>query len=57
VYEGEFYYQKYIIFEGQASAMYLIRVLNNGRTKLISMNTKKLIEEAHISATLQKHDG
>ena len=57
MYEGEFYYQKYIIFEGQASAMYLIRVLNNGRTKLISMNTKKLIEEAHISATLQKHDG
>lgn len=57
VYEGEFYYQSYIIFHGQANAMYLIRVVNNGRTKLISMNTKKLVEETHIAETLQKHDG
>lgn len=48
VYEGEFYYQNYIVFQGQADAMYLIRVVNNGKTKLISMNTKKLVEESHI---------
>lgn len=56
VYQGEFYYQTYIIFEGQANAMYLIKVVNNGRTKLISMNCKKLLEEAHLQKTLQKND-
>lgn len=57
IYQAEFYYQNYIIFEGQAGAMYLIKVTNNGRTKLISMNCKKLVEEAHIGKALQKYEG
>ena len=41
-----------MIFEGQADATYMIRVLNKGRTKLISMNTKKLLENSHIEGSL-----
>ena len=36
--------------------MYLIKVFNEGRPKLISMSTKKLVEESHIEETLKKHD-
>lgn len=32
--------------------MYLIRFSNQGKTKLISMNSKKLLEEAHIGTKL-----
>ena len=56
MFQGEFFYQSYIIFQGQANAMYLIRVSNEGRPKLISMSTKKLVEESHIEETLKKHD-
>lgn len=56
VFEGEFYYQSYIVFQGEAGAMYLIRVVNNGRTKLISMNLKKLVEDTHLSEKLQTNN-
>lgn len=57
IYEGEFFYQSYIIFNGETNGMYLIKIVNNGRTKLISMNCKKLVEEAHLGDTLQKNEG
>lgn len=57
IHQAEFYYQHYIIFQGQAGVTYTIKVMNNGRTKLISMNCKKVVEESHLKETLQKHDG
>lgn len=56
VFDGEFYFQNYIVFQGEAGAMYLIRVVNNGKTKLISMNLKKLVEDTHLNEKLQTHD-
>ena len=46
-----------MVFQGQANAIYMIRVINKGKAKLISMNTKKLLENSHIDDTLSDVEG
>jgi hypothetical protein len=56
-FQGDFFYQMYAVFEGKAEAVYMIRVVNKGKNKLVSMSTKKLLEKSHIDETISTSEG
>jgi hypothetical protein len=53
---SSFFFQKYIVLNGQKDKKYEIRIQTIGKVKLISLSMKLFVETADIHKTLQKDD-
>lgn len=63
VYEGDqlivkstFFFQKYVVFNGNAHTKYLLKFQTSGNPKLLSLSLKLFVESADIHKVLHKGD-
>jgi hypothetical protein len=52
IHQSNFYFQSYVVFEGQELSTYTIRFVNPGAEKLITMNVNKVTETSHIEKVI-----
>jgi hypothetical protein len=50
--KSTFFFQKYIVLNGQKNKRYEIRIQTQGRPKLVSMSVKLFVESADINKIL-----
>lgn len=54
VYQGDFHFQHYVLFDGYEDSTYLLRFINRGSPKMINLNFKKVTEHSHFSEIIKK---
>jgi hypothetical protein len=52
IHQSNFYFQSYVVFEGQELSTYTIRFVNPGAEKLITMNVNRVTETSHIDEVI-----